>query len=190
VRLVVTRDEYFAAAMSMLAVEGHSALKISKLCKRIGVTTGSFYNYFGSLDGFVDALLENWEAEQTIRIVALATVPKDPVERMHRMKELALTIPHDAEAGIRGWSKSNAAVAVAQKRVDAEREAALREVIVGIVPNGPKSDLLALIGVTLLVGLQQWRTPIDLREVAQVFDEFEAVLLKYANEYAVHPIDR
>jgi AcrR family transcriptional regulator len=178
--VVVTREEYFGTAMSMLAGEGHGALKIGALCKRLGVTTGSFYHYFGSLDGFVDALLEYWEREQTIRLVQLARVPVDPVERVHRMKELALTLPHDAEAGIRGWSKSNTAVAVAQKRVDTEREEALRDVIGGIVPNGPKAELLALIGITLLVGLQQWRTPINLREVAQVFDEFEAVLTKYA----------
>jgi AcrR family transcriptional regulator len=179
VAVVVTREEYFAAAMSTLATSGHSALKIGVLCKRLGVTTGSFYHYFGSLDGFVDALLEYWEREQTIRIVRLATAPDDPVERMHRMKELALTVPHDAEAGIRAWSKSNAAVAVTQKRVDAERVDALRKVISGIIDDRAHAELLATIGITLLVGLQQWRSPVDLQELSTVFDEFEAVITRY-----------
>ena len=180
--VVVTREQYFDAAMSTLASVGHTGLTIRALCKTLGVTSGSFYHYFGSMDGFVEALLEYWEREQTIRLLQLSTAPTDPVERMQRMKELAFTIPHDAEAGIRAWSKANAAVAVAQKRVDTEREQGLREVILGIVADGATADLLTLTGMVLLIGLQQWHSPVDPGEVETVFNEFEAVITRHAAE--------
>jgi len=182
VPVVVTREQYFDAAMSTLASVGHTGLTIRALCKTLGVTSGSFYHYFGSMDGFVEALLEYWEREQTIRLLQLSTAPTDPVERMQRMKELAFTIPHDAEAGIRAWSKANAAVAVAQKRVDTEREQGLREVILGIVADGATADLLTLTGMVLLIGLQQWHSPVDPGEVETVFNEFEAVITRHAAE--------
>jgi len=70
-RLLVTREDYFAAAMKILATQGAGGLKINVLCKAVKVTTGSFYGYFGSFDGFVEQFLTFWKQEQTERLVAL-----------------------------------------------------------------------------------------------------------------------
>jgi AcrR family transcriptional regulator len=184
VRLVVTRDDYFAAALDVLATRGHGALKISSLCTAIGVTTGSFYHYFGSWDGFVEELLADWEQEKTQRIFALAAAEPDRVARVRKIKKLALTLPHEAETAIRAWGHTNPIVARVQRRVDQERLDAVRSVVLGVVPNRREAEQLAVMGISLLVGLQQWRSPVDRKELAHVLDDYEQLVISRATVLA------
>jgi AcrR family transcriptional regulator len=177
VRLVVTKDDYFAAALDVLATQGHGALKIGLLCRTIGVTTGSFYHYFGSWDGFVEELLAHWEQEKTQRVFALAAAEPDPGARIRLIKKAALALPHEAETAIRAWSHINPMVATVQRRVDDERLEALRTVIMGVVPSRREADQLAIMGISLLVGLQQWRSPVEVRELGRVLDDYESLVL-------------
>lgn len=176
-RLLVTRDDYFASAMDLLATEGAGRLKIAVLCKRLKVTTGSFYGYFGSLDGFVEQFLEYWEEEQTNRIERLVAASEDPLERVLVMKRLVATVPHAAEAAIRGWAHTNAAVDVVQKRVDEHRVRALQDVLASVIPDAAEAHRLAVMGITLLVGLQQWRSPVTQADFDLVFDSYEQMVL-------------
>ncbi|NMN93837.1 TetR/AcrR family transcriptional regulator [Antrihabitans stalactiti] len=176
-RLLVTREDYFDAAMTLLAKEGEGKLKISSLCKALNVTTGSFYGYFGSLDGFVDEFLVYWEQSQTDRIVELSNAPADPVQRVHLMKNLAAQIPHNAEAAIRSWAHTNVRVAEAQKRVDTRRQRALSDILLPGVRTRRQANRLAFMGITLLVGLQQWRAPVTKKDFDMLFDEYESVIL-------------
>jgi len=180
--VVVTREEYFETALALLASDGHGALKIGTMCRSLGVTTGSFYHYFGSLDGFVEAFLDYWERERTARVIELANAPADPTERIARLKTLALDVPHDAEGAIRAWANSNARVAEVQKRVDQERFDALRDVILGVVPDRRRAELLAVLGISLLVGMPMWRTPVRRAELARLYDEFEQSILRHVAE--------
>lgn len=176
-RLLVTRDDYFEAAMKLLAADGAGKLKIGVLCKSLKVTTGSFYGYFGSFEGFVTEFLVHWEESQTERIVRLANAPADPVERIHLMKELASQVPHDAEAAIRSWAHTSPQVAEAQKRVDERRLEALADVLRPAVGSRREARTMAMMGITLLVGLQQWRSPVTRKEFDLLFNEYEAVVL-------------
>lgn len=176
-RLLVTRDDYFEAAMRLLAAEGAGKLKIGVLCKSLKVTSGSFYGYFGSFEGFVTDFLVYWEETQTDRIMRLSNAPADPVERIHLMKELASRVPHDAEAAIRSWAHTDPQVAEAQKRVDERRLEALAGVLRPALGSRREARTLAMMGITLLVGLQQWRSPVSRKEFDLLFNEFEAVVL-------------
>lgn len=180
--VVVTREEYFETAMELLASEGFSALKIGRLCKACKVTTGSFYHHFGGWDGFVKDLLEYWEQEQTQRIVALATASEDPAQRVATLKRLALTLPHQAEAAIRAWANTDPLVAALQRRVDKRRLEAVTLVIAGIVTDRKTSEYLAMVGMTLLVGLQQWRSPVNRKELGRVLDTFEELILSHTDQ--------
>lgn len=178
--LSVTREDYFEGALKILATEGHHALKMSTLCKMLGVTTGSFYNYFGSWAEFAPQLLTHWEKEQTLRIEDVSNREDDPVVRIFTMKELAVEIPHEAEAAIRAWSNGDPLVAKFQRRVDDERIAALRAVVGTLVADEAKADILSLMGVSLLVGTQSLRSPVDRDELHRLFDEFERTVASYA----------
>lgn len=183
-RLIVTRDDYFDAAMALLAKDGAGKLKIGTLCKAIKVTTGSFYGYFGSFDGFVQEFLKHWEQAQTERIAQAAVAAEDPAARIHLLKELASGLPHDAEAAIRSWAHTNADVAAAQKRVDARRLELLTNLLAPAVQSRNQAARLAMIGVTLLVGLQQWRAPVTKKDFDLLFDEYEQLVLNHATGHA------
>jgi len=176
-RLLVTRDDYFEAAFRLLGEKGAGSLKISVLCKRLKVTSGSFYGYFGSFDGFVEEFLAYWEETQTARVVQLSSAPVDPAERIHLLKELARHLPHEAEAAIRSWAHTNSRVADAQQRVDDRRLEALTKVLRPATGSRREARNLAIMGMTLMVGLQQWRSPVTQKDFDLLFDEYELLVL-------------
>jgi AcrR family transcriptional regulator len=176
-RQLVTREDYHEAAMRILGAQGAGGLKITALCGELGVTTGSFYGYFGGLDGFIDEFLQYWWESQTARITAMAAVPEDPVERIQLAKTLGGTFPHAAEAAIRSWAHTNAAVAAMQAKVDKRRADALTEILRPAAANAKEARTLGIMAMTLMVGLQQWRQPITARDFNLVFNEFEKLIL-------------
>lgn len=176
-RLLVTREDYFDAAMTILATRGAGDLKITHLCKALGVTTGSFYGYFGSLDGFVGEFLEHWRRTQTQRITDVADTAEDPVERIRLAKRLGSDLPHAAEGAIRSWAHTNPAVAAMQAKVDEQRVAALTDILRPAAGSAKEARTLGVLAMTLLVGLQQWRQPVSTRDFNVVFNEFEKLIL-------------
>lgn len=162
--------------MAILGDEGQAGLKIVPLCRAVGVTSGSFYHHFGSWAGFVEAMLEFWEAEQTQRLLALVGEVDDPWERVVVLKNLAVTVPHEAEAAIRAWGRTDPAVGRAQRRVDAARIEGLREVIAGVGGDEATSRRLSLTGVALLAGVQQIRSLVDRAELLAVLDDFQQMI--------------
>lgn len=176
-RQVVTREDYFSAAIKILATQGAGELKMSVLCKAVKMTTGSFYGYFGSFDGFVEQFLTYWQEQQTDRLVNMANLPQDPVERVRTMKALGRSLPHSAEAAIRSWAHTNDAVALAQKSVDERRTESLVRLFEPIVESHEHAESLAVLGITLLVGLQQLRSPVTDADFNRIFDEYERIIL-------------
>ena len=177
-RLLVTRDDYYDAAMRILATEGAGGLKIATLCAELGVTTGSFYGYFGSLDGFVGQFLEYWWESQTARIAAMATDADDALKRIRLVKELTAQLPHAAEGAIRSWAHTNPAVAAMQAKVDERRLEVVTELLRPVAASPKEAHKLGIMALTLLVGLQQWRQPITERDFNLVFNEFEELVLR------------
>jgi AcrR family transcriptional regulator len=176
---VVSREQYFDAAMEVLAAKGAGALTIAALCARFDVTVGSFYHHFRNVDGFVDALLEYWEAEQTHRVVELAASSSGTAQKMKILRDFCLQLPHESEAAIRAWAATNPRVAEVQRRVDDARLAAVRDVITPLVPDADDVEHLALVAMALLVGLQAWRGPLDRRELERVLDDLDRLLRLY-----------
>jgi AcrR family transcriptional regulator len=162
--------------MALLASGGAASLKITALCKALHVTSGSFYGYFGSFDGFVAEFLTYWEQSQTERIAELSNAPADPAGRVRLLAELTATLPHDTEAAIRGWAHTNSQVAQAQMRVDSRRQEILATAIQPGVGSRSEATKLAFLGLALLVGLQQCRSPVTKEDYNTLFNEYEQIL--------------
>jgi len=163
VRLQVTRDDYFVAALTILATKGHHALKMAPLCKFLGVTTGSFYNYFGSWAEFTPALLAHWENEQSRRLAEVSN-PHDSVDGPLTMDKLTSIIPHDAESAIRAWSNGDPVVAEFQNRVDSRRFVAVRAALGEQVADDDRADILTVAAISMLIGMQQLGLSMDFSE--------------------------
>jgi AcrR family transcriptional regulator len=176
----VAPEQYFTAAMRILAGEGASGLKIGTLCRALGVTSGSFYHHFDGWPGFVRGLLEYWEAEQTQRIARLAQATADPFHRVELLKQLAIDLPHEAEAAIRAWATLDTEVDSAQRRVDVQRQAEVQDTIAGVVGDHEVAAQLAELGMAILVGFQQLGKPPEAGRLAFLFQEYQNLIARYA----------
>ncbi|MCX0274198.1 TetR/AcrR family transcriptional regulator [Nocardia zapadnayensis] len=56
----LTVDDWLQAGYTVLAEEGFRALKLDEICRRLGVTKGSFYHHFSDITAFKDALVAAW----------------------------------------------------------------------------------------------------------------------------------
>lgn len=180
----VAAEQYYEAALAILARDGAVGLKIAPLCRSLGVTSGSFYHHFGGWAGFVRELLQYWESEQTERVVELARATSGPVERMDVVKRLTAELRHDSEAAIRAWAQMDAEVGRAQARVDLQRRIALEQVVGAVVGDSAHAHRLAVLGVALLAGFQQTCDPRDRGRLDALFDDFRRLVLGDATEGA------
>jgi AcrR family transcriptional regulator len=172
--------DFFGAAMCLLAGPGLPALRIGRLCREVGVTSGSFYHHFGNWDGFVAALLDHWATEEVDRLLELVRREQDPMERVELLKGLALTVPHDAETAIRRWAGTDEVVAAAQQRVDDRRREAVREVLTPLIADAQLTATLAEVGLSLLVGHQQLHGGGPAVDLAAQLDQFALLVRSHA----------
>jgi len=175
-----TPQSYFDEALRVLAREGRNGLRIGRLCAALGVTSGSFYHHFGSWEGFVAALLEHWEREEVGRIVELVNASDDPVERVARMKYLALTVPHEAETAIRAWATVDPTVEAAQRAVDRGRLRALADVLAPVIDDPAQRERLAALGLAVLAGHQQV-AGVTGADLSSLLDEFDLLVRAHSS---------
>ncbi|GAA4546515.1 TetR/AcrR family transcriptional regulator [Pseudonocardia xishanensis] len=167
----VSREDYFEAATAILSEVGFKALKMTTLHQRLGVTSGSFYNYFRNWPDFVAQFLEHWVG-RTDRIAEQAAQPGDPLDRLVLLRKLSRTVPHDAEAAIRIWSAMDPAVAKIQADVDARRLALIRRAVAEVQGHEEDAEDLARYCLSLVVGVQQLTRPVDLDLLDDHLDRF------------------
>lgn len=172
--------DYYREALDVLAEWGSEALTIASLCDRLGVTKGSFYHHFGSMPAFVTQLLAYWEAEHGDALVSPKTVP-DPTERLRALFDAASGLPHETEAAIRAWGRSNAEVAESTERVDRRRERRIVDTVVALGVDRPRARTLGRLAVDALVGAQQREQRVDARRLRQVFDQLRRMILLEAD---------
>jgi len=155
VATIVRREDYFAAALEILAVHAHAGLKQARLCAHLGVTTGSFYNYFASWADFEQEFLEDWLDKQTVQLSATARLEGSPRRRLEMLIDFACRLPHPAESAIRGWAYSDQAVRDVQALVDRQRFDVVADATAAILGPGEEAHRVAQIGIFALAGFQQ-----------------------------------
>lgn len=175
----ITPAHYHVAALDILAQRGPGGLRAATLCAALGVPITRVDEEFGSWSGFVEALLEHWESEQTWAPVELALATADPWQRIEVLKHLATTVPHEAEAAIRAWSHSDPVVRRIQLRVDSQRTEALRQVIAGLGVEDAVARRLATMGIALLAGMQQLHAPLDVDRLRAVLTDYEQLVVSH-----------
>ena len=168
----LSRDDYLAAGLDLMAEGGVNAVTIAALCERLGVTKGSFYHHFGDVSDFHAALLASWE-DSTSYAIEKARAVTDSHKRLSVLKELGVAAHHEAESAIRAWGRSYEPAAAVVRRVDAAREANLVESFRAIGIPAARSRHLARIGLATLIGTQSLERPVDRKRLLAVFDEYQ-----------------
>ncbi|WP_138844026.1 TetR/AcrR family transcriptional regulator [Rhodococcus pyridinivorans] len=151
----VRREDYFDAALAILATNDHAGLKQARLCSHLEVTTGSFYNYFESWAQFKTEFLQHWLESQTLQLTAAARLEGSMTRRLRLLVEFACSLPHSAESAIRGWSHSDSGVHEVQSEVDDLRYAVVAEAVAQYLGSRDQAERFARLALYTLVGYQQ-----------------------------------
>ncbi len=177
----LSRDDYLAAGLDLLAEGGVGAVTIAALCERLGVTKGSFYHHFGDVSAFHEALLASWEAG-TYHAIEKARSVTDSHKRLSVLKELGVAAHHEAESAIRAWGRSYEPAATVVRRVDLARESSLVDSFRAIGIPATRARHLARIGLATLIGTQALERPVDRKRLLAVFDEYQEWLESASGE--------
>ncbi|MFC7504939.1 TetR/AcrR family transcriptional regulator [Nocardioides sp. CPCC 206347] len=147
------RASWFEGANEILATDGYGALKLAPLCKKLGVTTGSFYHSFDNWQDFTDALLDAWLHDRTQQTVEIVSKTEDPVDRLLQLADATTELLHQSEAAIRVWAGTDERVAIVQRKVDEGRYQVVLEAMTQIV--GPeRAERYTLWGLSTLIGYE------------------------------------
>jgi AcrR family transcriptional regulator len=183
------KDDYYRTALDLLAEGSVGALTIANLCARLGVTTGSFYAHFAGISDFHAAFLEQWAEGRVYQLKEQVDFTTDAVERVDLLRRVAVSVNHEAESAIRGWSRTNAVVAEFQRHVDLAREEVLVQALVDVGIDDEEARVLARIGLTILVGTQQIEEKVDRQRLDVLLSEYQR-WLEFRREGAASAVGR
>lgn len=165
---VASRDAYFETGLDVLATAGYGALKLSEVCARLGVTTGSFYHFFKSWGSYSEQLLQHWFETRTLREVEAVRAEPDPQKRIDGLIAYGLALPHGAEAAIRTWSAVSPDVRSLQRKVDQMRFDVVYDAMLEILDEADSASHYASWAVFILVGYEQSTLPHDVQALEWV----------------------
>jgi AcrR family transcriptional regulator len=152
----LSADDWIQAGFALLAEGGPNALRIDRLCTRLGVTKGSFYWHFTDMQAYRAALVGAWGSlhdERRRRFQNMHDV--DPRERLGVMVRTLVSPQHWAlERAMRLWALTDEAVLASVQRSDARVLQTVRQAFVdyGFEPEEAvlRSTVVFAAGVGLL----------------------------------------
>jgi AcrR family transcriptional regulator len=113
-------DDWIQAGFALLADGGPNALRVDRLCERLGVTKGSFYWHFADLHAYRIALLAAWGSRHDQDRRRLEdSADFEPRQRLRHMMAAMVTPPQWAlERAMRVWALTDDDVAANVRRSD------------------------------------------------------------------------
>lgn len=154
-----------------LAAHGAAALTIDGLTARLGVTKGSFYHHFGGLQGYIDALLDYYESEGTLNVIAVTGAEPDARAKLRRLLEITTEGPLHLEVAFRAWALQDAQAREVQARIDAQRTAYLVDLCAEVTGDRSKAETLAQLLYMIYIGSQQVIPPLEPDVVQRLYRE-------------------
>jgi AcrR family transcriptional regulator len=138
-------DDWIQAGYSLLAEEGIKALKIDRLCDRLGVTKGSFYWHFDGMPNYRAALVASWgELRDGDRRAFDDMGDLAPRERLSQMMTSLVSPRHwTLERAMREWARSDEDVAESVRAADRRLLRAVRQAFLDYGFDGDEADLRA-----------------------------------------------
>jgi AcrR family transcriptional regulator len=138
-------DDWVRAGFSLLAEEGIKALKIDRLCDRLGVTKGSFYWHFDGMPSYRSALVSAWgELRDEDRLDFDDMGGLAPRDRLVAMMTSLVSPRHwTLERAMREWARSDEEVAASVRASDRRVVTAVRQAFQDYGFDADEADLRA-----------------------------------------------
>ena len=165
-RRAETRAALVAAAAELFADQGFDAVSVDSVSAAAGRTSGAVYDHFGSKQGLLLAVLDDWAQslvsllagefegaatlDERLRAVATSVIVR-PCEQTRRL----LMLEH--ELSLRAARDPEVAAALRAHRSDAQRRLArglARWMADGVLPSGLSPDTLATTVRAMVLGME------------------------------------
>ena len=164
-----TRSDWLQAGLTAVADDGPDGLRIDRLCRRLGVSKGSFHHHFAGAGDFKRALLDAYE---TLVVEALNDAIEQTAAITPQQSLAGLTAAitstqsfyrPELEVAIRAWAFSDSQVRAVQERVDRRRLESLEGIWSRILDDPAAVHTAALLPYLVGIGasLVQPPTPPD-----------------------------
>ncbi|HMA36907.1 MAG TPA: TetR/AcrR family transcriptional regulator [Chloroflexia bacterium] len=163
-----SQGDWLAAGLHVLVAVGAEGLTVDGLCRRLGVTKGSFYHHFANHHAYTEALLAYWEQEHTLTIIRLSEQAPDPAARLAQLTRLVAAAAPELEIAIRAWALRDPFVRAYQARIDRLRLAYLQEVCLPLARDPEHAAVLARLLYSVYIGAHQMVPPLSADEQHQI----------------------
>ena len=113
---------WIRAGAQVLAQSGVNAVKVEPIAKQLQVTKGSFYWHFKNRRALLEAILHDWVAAETDRVIEqVESEGGSAKEKLLRLFELTVQDDGQVERAIRAWAVSDSMPAEVLQIVDQRR---------------------------------------------------------------------
>jgi AcrR family transcriptional regulator len=174
---VPSRSDWIQTGLVAVADDGPDGLRIDRLCRRLGVSKGSFHHHFAGAADFKHTLLAAYEA---LVVEALNEAIEDTAADNPKAALAGLTAAissrdsfyrPDLEVAMRAWAFSDPEVRRVQERVDHRRLESLQGIWSSILDDPAAVHTAALLPYLVGIGaslLQPPTPPDQLRDVYEL----------------------
>jgi len=114
-------EDWLDLALEELKSSGYAALRALSLAKKLGVSRGSFYHHFESLDAFHRAVIAHWSERSSGDLMEATLAANDPALALDELLRQTLRSGAQLERAVRSWATVKHLVAVELALVDARR---------------------------------------------------------------------
>jgi len=119
------RDEWLDVARDTLIREGVDAVSVQGLSRKLGVTRGGFYGYFGSREKLLARLQQDWRDVNTRALRRIAAPGRtDGAAQFNELVQMWVEnddYKPEYDAAVRDWARRSRPLARIVRRVDVER---------------------------------------------------------------------
>lgn len=171
------REDWLKATLALLAeTGGPEGIRIDALCRRLGVTKGSFYWHFKSRSDLIDSLIDYWSGQFHHDVQAeLGTVPSDqPLAFLQALTDFWRSGSFaSTDAAMRRWAATDPRVAQAIACADHIIMDRMVEMFQGLGKSAAEARDLAFVLIAIgvatpqLAHLRDTSTPLAEEQEAQ-----------------------
>jgi AcrR family transcriptional regulator len=173
---VPTRSDWIQTGLAAVADNGPDGLRIDRLCRRLGVSKGSFHHHFAGAGDFKQALLAEYEVlvVEALNQAIEQTAADNPKAALANLTA-AITGPEsfyrpDLEVAMRAWAFADSEVRTVQERVDKRRLESLQGIWSSVLDDPAAIQTAALLPYLVGIGASLVQPPTPPDQLRNVYE--------------------
>jgi AcrR family transcriptional regulator len=173
------REVWLKEGLLALAKVGPQALTVEIMCRRMGVTKGSFYHHFKNRQDYIENILKLWEEENTSRLIDITEENTGIRDRLNALLKLIFEIPKDREMAVRALALYDRTARKYQVKIDTERRAYLLSLNKKFTKNSKEAELFSTIDYAWYIGIMSILPEISQSKLSEIIKMYKMLKQSY-----------